>query len=122
VIVSDGFRFEAVEELMREINGKYRFKAGLGTMLGVVPSSTAIGMAALLPHSKLAFKKDGSGEVLVDGQPTASLEQRAKVLSNKQGTAIRAEELMAMSKEQGREFVKPHRVVYIYHTGKGSAR
>jgi uncharacterized protein (TIGR02687 family) len=63
----------------------------------------------------LAFKEDGIGDMLVDGQPTASLEQRAKLLSGKQGTAIRADDLLAMNKEQGREFVKPHRVVYIYH-------
>lgn len=115
VIISDAFRYEAAEELMRQINGKYRFKAKLDAMLGVLPSSTSLGMAALLPHGKLAYKEDGTGEVLVDGQMTASLEQRAKLLAAREGTAIRAEELMAMSKEQGRELVKPYRVVYIYH-------
>ena len=115
VVISDAFRFEAAEELAREINGRYRFKAGLKSMLGVVPSSTALGMSALLPHRKIAFKEDRSGELLIDGEPAASLEERSKILSSRDGVAIKAEDLLAMTKEQGREFVKPYRVIYIYH-------
>ena len=32
-----------------------------------------------------------------------------------QGVAVRAEDLMAMKKDEGRAFGKPHRVVYVYH-------
>ena len=115
VLISDAFRFAAAEDLAREINGKYRFEAHLKPMLGVVPSCTPLGMAALLPHGRMAFKEDGKGEVLVDAEPAASLEQRSKILSGRQGIAVKAEDLLAMTKDQGREFIKPYRVVYIYH-------
>ena len=115
VVISDAFRFEAAEELTREMNGRYRFKADLKPMLGVIPSSTALGMAALLPHRMIAFKEDGSGELLIDGEPAASLDQRSKILSTHEGIAIKAEDLLAMTKDQGREFIKPYKVIYIYH-------
>jgi len=115
VIISDAFRYEVAEELSREINSKYRLKAVLESQLGVLPSYTGLGMAAILPHKAIDYKINASTDILVDGQPTASIEQRAKILSSIQGTAIKAEDLMAMNKDQGREFVKPWRVIYIYH-------
>jgi len=113
VLISDAFRFEAAAELVDELNGKYRFKASLGALLGVLPSYTALGMAALLPHQQLSYKP--GGEVLVDGKPCAGLEQRGKLLAEYAGVAVKAEELLAMNKDAGREFVKPWRVVYVYH-------
>ena len=113
VIISDAFRYEAAVELAEEINGKYRFRAELEPVLGVLPSYTGLGMAALLPHESMSYSD--SGEVMVNGKPVSGLEQRAAVLADYQGTAIRADELMAMNKQQGREFVKPHRLIYIYH-------
>lgn len=115
VVISDAFRYEVAEELSREINSKYRLKAVLESQLGVLPSYTGLGMAALLPHKAIDYKISASTDIMVDGQPTASIEQRAKILSSVQGTAIKAEDLMAMNKDQGREFVKPWRVIYIYH-------
>ncbi len=114
VIVSDAFRYEAAEELTRGINSKYRLQASLESMLGVLPSYTSLGMAALLPHKKLSYKAD-TGEVRLDDKPVASLEQRSGILSAKNGVAIKADDLMAMNKSQGRDFVKPYQVVYIYH-------
>jgi uncharacterized protein (TIGR02687 family) len=113
VIISDAFRYEAAEELTRELNGKYRFEAELGSQLGVLPSYTALGMAALLPHRELSYKPNG--EVLLDGLPTASLDQRNEILSNVEGLAVRADDLLEMKQEEGRAFVKDKRVVYIYH-------
>ena len=52
VIISDALRYEVAEELTRELNGKYRFEANLHSQLGVLPSYTALGMAALLPHER----------------------------------------------------------------------
>ena len=113
VVISDALRYEAAEELARDLNGKYRFEAKLSSQLGVVPSYTALGMAALLPHERLAYKP--SGEVLADGKPTASFDQRNDVLASVGGLAVKADELLEMKKEQGREFIKDKRVVYIYH-------
>lgn len=114
VIISDAFRYEVAEELTRDINSKFRFKAVLSSQLGVLPSYTALGMAALLPRRKYGYKDD-TDQVLVDGHPCASLEQRGAILSNKDGIAVKADDLLAMSKDQGRELVRPWRVLYIYH-------
>jgi uncharacterized protein (TIGR02687 family) len=70
-------------------------------------------MASLLPHRTLTYHANGA--VLVDGIPTASLEQRGAVLGAVHGVAIRADALLAMKKEQGRAFMNGHRVVYVYH-------
>ncbi|MBF0245112.1 MAG: BREX-1 system phosphatase PglZ type A, partial [Planctomycetes bacterium] len=113
VIISDAFRYEVAEELTREMNGKYRLKASLEAMLGVLPSYTGLGMAALLPHRQLTCQ--ANGDILVDGKPAASLEQRSDILAAQKGIAIKADELMAMNKAQGREFVRPYEVIYIYH-------
>ncbi len=50
VIISDALRYEAAEELNRDLNGRYRMEAKLEAQLGVLPSYTGLGMAALLPH------------------------------------------------------------------------
>jgi len=115
VIISDAFRFEVAEELTRIINGKYRLKAELDHMLGVLPGYTALGMAALLPHDIISINDSSKGDVIVDGKPCGSIDQRANILSDYNGTAIKADSLLSMSKNSGREFVKPHRVIYIYH-------
>ncbi|MFO8031355.1 MAG: BREX-1 system phosphatase PglZ type A, partial [Desulfohalobiaceae bacterium] len=114
VIISDALRYEAAEELTRDINSKSRFKANLQSQLGVLPSYTALGMAALLPRSRYGYKQD-SDQILVDGKPCASLEQRQEILSQHAGIAVRAEDLLAMNKDQGRELVRPWQVIYIYH-------
>jgi uncharacterized protein (TIGR02687 family) len=113
VIISDAFRYEAAQELTQQLNGKYRFEATLGSQLGVLPSYTVLGMASLLPHKTLTYKPNG--EVLVDGKPTVLTEQRTEILKSVEGMACKASDLLAMKKEQGREYVKDKRVVYVYH-------
>jgi uncharacterized protein (TIGR02687 family) len=111
VIISDAFRYEAAEELTAELNGKYRFEATLSSQLGVLPSYTALGMASLLPHKTLAYK---GIDVVVDGKSSIAGE-RDGILQAVGGLACKYDELMAKKKEEGREFVKDKRVVYIYH-------
>ncbi|OEJ64561.1 BREX-1 system phosphatase PglZ type A [Magnetovibrio blakemorei] len=113
VIISDAFRYEAAQELTDHLNGKYRMEAKLESQLGVLPSYTTLGMAALLPHNTLSYKNTDA--VLVDGLPTASLDNRAAILGAVEGIAIRANDLMEMKKEDGRAFVKQWNVIYIYH-------
>ena len=115
VVVSDAFRYEAAEELAGQVSRRYRITAKLSAMLGVLPSITRLGMAALLPHETLSFKGPSSVDVLVDGEPAATIEQRAEVLARYKGTAIRAEDLLTMKKEQGRELVRPFEIIYVYH-------
>lgn len=111
VIISDAFRYEAAQELTSELNGKYRFGAVLSSQLGVLPSYTALGMASLLPHKSLSYK---GADVLVDGNASAAGD-RDGILQRVGGMACRYDDLMAKKKEEGREFVKDKKVVYIYH-------
>jgi uncharacterized protein (TIGR02687 family) len=111
VIISDAFRYEAAQELTTELNGKYRFEATLSSQLGVLPSYTALSMASLLPHKTLAYK---GKDVLVDGKSSIASE-RDYVLQAVGGLACKSDDLMSKKKDEGREFVKEKRVVYIYH-------
>ena len=113
VIISDAFRYEAAEELCRELNGTYRFEAELGSQLGVLPSYTALGMASLLPHKTISFKP--TGEVLVDGKSTAGIDNRNAILATAGGMAVKADDLLAMKKDEGREFIAGKRLVYVFH-------
>ncbi|OOG58021.1 BREX-1 system phosphatase PglZ type A [Polaromonas sp. C04] len=115
VLISDAFRFEVAQELVQHTNSKSRFKASLDGMLGVLPSYTALGMAALLPHQTLAYKESANLDVLADGHTVATLEQRNEHLKNFGGIAVKAEDLMALGKDKGRELVRDQRLIYIYH-------
>jgi len=115
VVISDAFRFEAAEELVRIINGRSRFKASLSAMRGVLPSYTALGMASLLPHTKLAYKLNANLDLSADGVVVSTVEQRSAHLEAFGGVAIKAEDLLALGKDKGREFVRDRQVVYIYH-------
>jgi uncharacterized protein (TIGR02687 family) len=112
VIISDAFRYEAARELVDDLNGRFRLKATVEPFLGVLPSYTALGMAALLPHKKLSFTE--KGDVFVDGQ-SSTASNRSAILASVKGIAIRADDLRELKKDEGRAFVKPHQVVYIYH-------
>ena len=113
VIISDALRYEVAEELMRELNGKYRYEAQLSSMLGVLPSYTSLGMASLLPHQELAF--NDKADVLVDSRPTGSTQQRQAILEKVGGMVCKADELLEMKKTEARDHVEGARVIYIYH-------
>ena len=115
VLISDAFRFEVAQELVQHTNSKSRFKASLDGMLGVLPSYTALGMAALLPHQTLAYKESANLDVLADWHLVATLEQRNEHLQRFGGIAVKAEDLMALGKDKGRELVRDQRLIYIYH-------
>ncbi len=68
-------------------------------------------MASLLPHSMLSYK---GADVLVDGKSSVASE-RGNILKSVGGLACKYEDIMPMRKEEGREFIKDKRVVYIYH-------
>lgn len=113
VVISDALRYEVAQELSESLNGKYRFSAELGSQLGVLPSYTKLGMASLLPHKTLNYTD--AGLVQVDGVSSDGLEARNKILAGVNGLALRAEDFLNMNKIDGRELIKPYRVVYIYH-------
>lgn len=113
VIISDAFRYEAAEELTRELKGKQGLVAELSPMLGVLPSYTKLGMASLLPRQTL--RMDERGEVLIDERPLASTEARNQHLARYQGMAVQAEAFLKFTSEEVREATREARIVYIYH-------
>jgi uncharacterized protein (TIGR02687 family) len=115
VIISDAMRYEVAEELTSLINHEKRFKAELGSQLGVLPSYTQLGMAALLPHTGLAYQQAKGTAVYADGLSTQGLENRNTILQQVNGIAVTAKELLGWSNQAGRDSVKDAEVVYIYH-------
>ncbi|MFT6909629.1 MAG: hypothetical protein ACJAS1_006352, partial [Oleiphilaceae bacterium] len=114
VIISDAFRYEAAVELEQRVNEKRYSKATLTSQLGVVPSYTTLGMAALLPHKTLDYKND-IDDVLVDGLSSQGTQQRNKILESYDGMAITAETLRGWSRDEGRLALKDQYLIYVYH-------
>jgi uncharacterized protein (TIGR02687 family) len=114
VIISDAMRYEVADELGSRIRQEDRFDAKLEAVLGVLPSYTQLGMAALLPHTTLKHSADAK-TVLADGQPTNSTENRGKILEGVGGSAIQAENFKSLSADERRELYKANRVLYVYH-------
>jgi uncharacterized protein (TIGR02687 family) len=114
VIISDALRYEVAEDLRESLFADLRGDAKLTPLLGVLPSITRLGMAALLPHDVLEV--NGKGEVLVDGRPSQSSANRGAILkaSGVSSLVLQAEELLNMSREEGRGLIQPHRLIYIY--------
>lgn len=115
VIISDAFRYEAAQELVEQINTKRYSKAELHTQLGVLPSYTTLGMAALLPHQTLEYREGVSDDVFVDGQSSKGTAARNRILAAHGGMAVTAEEVKQWSREAGREALRNQQLVYVYH-------
>ncbi|MDC9724766.1 MAG: BREX-1 system phosphatase PglZ type A [Gammaproteobacteria bacterium] len=115
VIISDAMRYEVAQELTASISKEKRFNTELSSQLGVLPSYTQLGMASLLPHSKLSYQPDKNSYVYVDGKPSQGLENRHSILQNVNGMAVSSKDLMTWSNDDGRDAVRDADVVYIYH-------
>ena len=118
IVVSDALRFEAASQLVDMILEEDRFEAKLDATLGVLPSYTALGMAALLPHKELAITAEKTPTVMVDGKPSQGMENRKKILSEwkgKRGTALGWEEFRKMDRDESRELVRESDFIYVFH-------
>ena len=117
VIISDALRYEAAEELYRLIRAQPEFEAQISPMLGVIPSYTQLGMAALLPNREIRVQPDA--QVRVDGESATGTPNREKVLAlGAKGDAVRAvqaEDIDRMGKEDLRALIRDHDIVYVYH-------
>ena len=113
VIISDALRWEIGHELKENLNQELIGHTSLQPLLGVVPSYTQLGMAALLPHQKLEIS---NSNVLADGDSTSGLENREKILQ-KHGDAIAVilNDLVMMDRSKVRETFRGKTVAYIYH-------
>lgn len=117
VIISDALRYEIAEELCQRLFAEDRYEPSVDAMCSTLPSFTALGMAALLPHRELAIKPAGKGiAVTADNMNTQGAEARAKILAMKcKSSVLSAEEFCKLTKEDGRAFFRDNDVAYIYH-------
>lgn len=113
VIVSDALRYEVAEQFAKELNLKGAFEAKLGSQLGVLPSYTQLGKAALLPHQQLSYK-DKDTAVYVDGMSSEGADNRTKILKSVNGLAVDYPTFNAWGNSNSREYVKDYAVIYIF--------
>lgn len=115
VIISDALRYEVAEELGNQINTEKRFTAELRSQLGVLPSYTQLGMAALLPHDEICYQP-GSGDIVyADGLSTSGTPNRDNILKKYKGMAVKSDDLLKWKNQQGRDLIRDYEVVYIWH-------
>lgn len=118
VIISDALRYEIGDELVSLLRQEDRYEAELEAALTMLPSYTQLGMAALLPNTELTFREGQEPNVNADGVSTQGTSNRGKILQQAladRGTALKAEDLMAMNREDSRALFRDHDVVYVYH-------
>ncbi|HCC06806.1 MAG TPA: BREX-1 system phosphatase PglZ type A [Clostridiales bacterium] len=115
VIISDAFRYECAVELNGRLMDDLGYTTELNAMMSSVPSYTKLGMAALLPHTSLSFTDEY--DVMIDGMPTVSTEQRQKVLETytKESIACTYTDIMALDRDGVRNLLNGKELVYIYH-------
>jgi uncharacterized protein (TIGR02687 family) len=121
VIVSDAFRYEIAAQFLHRLHRSGSHEGRIEPMLGMLPSFTQLGMAALLPHKELQFNDNGSGTVLVDRSSSQGTGNRGKLLQkalkgNAKAVAIKSEELEKLTnRDRYREFVSQYKLIYVYH-------
>ena len=115
IIVSDALRYETAFELNTLLNREQSGTSELEHMLGVLPSYTALGMAALLPHKSITITEQA--EVVVDGISSRGTDNRTKILKNarSESVAVQYDDVMRLNKTQASKLFAGIKLVYIYH-------
>lgn len=115
VIISDAFRYEVAQELFQCLQDDPKCSAKLEVQLGVLPSYTQLGMAALLPHKQLSLTDNM--QVLVDGQHCDSLTARQTALQTRRANSVclRYEDISSLTQTVLRNAITGKELVYIFH-------
>lgn len=116
VIISDAMRYEVGKALAERLEQDPNSTVSVGAQLSVLPSYTALGMAALLPHKTLTMTDDY--KVLIDGKPTDSIPAREAILQcyQPQGVCIQFDTLKhSKTVAELRSILTGKRVIYVYH-------
>lgn len=115
VIISDALRYEVGQELWQKLQADEKCDARIDAILGVLPSYTAPGMAALLPHKTLELTLDGKAQV--DGKPSSTTEQRQAILQGYMPSSrcVQYSDIKSMKRADLRQVFTGMDVVYIYH-------
>ncbi len=115
VIISDALRYESARELSDILNKDVRGKVEITSIQGVIPSYTKLGMASLLPHSKIEIRNNS--DVLVNGINSSGIENRQKILSlsSDSALAIQFNDIKDFKRSDFRETFDGKNLIYIYH-------
>ena len=115
VIISDALRYETGHALYKKLQDDAKSTAKLDAMLGVLPSYTRLGMAALLPHKTLEITDEY--KVLANGVGCEDLKQREAILQSQEPNSkcVQYDDIKTMKQAQLREIFTGMDVVYIYH-------
>lgn len=115
VIISDGLRYESAEELASSLTNERKGKVEIESIQGVLPSYTKLGMASLLPNTKIEI--NDKYDVLVNGISTNGTENRNTILNmeNPKSLAIKYDKVIDMKDAEIRKAFTGLDVVYIYH-------
>lgn len=117
VIISDALRYEAGVELVGHLRSLGRGAVAVNPWYTMLPSITALGMAALLPHQQLTLNVRGKDQVIVeaDGRPTLGIDARRAILADEDAVAFRYAELAKDNVKTMRSRFKGASAVYVYH-------
>ena len=114
VIISDGLRYEVAMQLTDVLNGRLNGNTVCSAEIGTYPTTTPVGMAALLPHISLKLGDDL--KITCDGMPTEASNREAVLkAANEKSVAVDFEAFRQMTRAQRQELVKPASVIYIFH-------
>lgn len=115
VVISDALRYEAAKEFSDILNVERKGFTEISAILGVIPSYTKLGMASLLPSSKIEI--DDRSEIIVDGINSAGTDNREKILSlySEEAVAIQYKNLAEMTRQEFRKTFNGKKLIYIYH-------
>jgi uncharacterized protein (TIGR02687 family) len=115
VIISDGLRYEAGQELQILLQKELRGTARLSFLQGIVPSTTQMGMAGLLPGNKIEI--NDRAEVIKDGINTQGTENRRKILveHSSRAVAIQYQDMVEMKRAEYKKAFEGNRLIFIYH-------
>jgi uncharacterized protein (TIGR02687 family) len=120
VVISDALRYEAARDYAERLNSQAGkgWIAEVDGLLGVLPSYTQAGMAALLPGAQLGLNP-ADGTAVVDGQSASGTENRDKILkayADGRSKAIQAEDFLNLpTSKEGAELIKKHDLIVVYH-------
>lgn len=117
IIISDAFRYELAKELSEHLGVDNNTQIQCTAMLSAIPSYTNLGMSNLLPNKGITTEiTEGSINYSIEGIKTIST-NREKILQNIEPDAavIDFATLMKYKKEEGRDFFRDKKLIYIYH-------
>lgn len=120
VVISDALRYEAARDFANRLNSQAGkgWKAEVDALLGVLPSYTQLGMAALLPGAQLSLNPSDA-TALVDGQSATGTDNRDKHLkayAKGRAKAMLSEDFLGLAtSKEGAELTRDHDLIVIYH-------